>query len=255
MYAPRRAVVVLAVVMAATVTPGPATAGGRDARQALPGGRFYVAHHPGRPVTVAVVVLHPLGHDWREPVAQGWSAEADRSGFLAVYPDGDGSWNAGLCCGDAAEAAHAPMALGGRVAGRDDVGFLARVVGNVRARYRVRSVYLAGFSNGGMMAEALVAAKPWLSGRLAVWGSAPEMAFPGWWTGRAWLGHGALDSTVPWRGGVVTLAGRQVLIRPGQATPRYLVGARLEAHVYAGLGHAPPPWWPRAAWAALSARP
>ena len=251
----RRIAAALAVALlgAMLLQHTPAAAGGRNARHTLADGRFYVAHNPGRPVTAAVVVLHSLGHDWREGPAQGWSAQSDTSGFLAVYPDGGGSWNAGLCCGAAADQARYPMALGSRVAGRDDVGFLDRVVADVRARYRVRFVYLAGWSNGGMMAERLAAERPWLSGRLAVWASAPEMPFPGAWTGRAWLGHGALDSTVPWAGGTVTIAGRQVLIRPGQATPRYLVGGHLSAHVYTGLGHAPPAWWPRAAWAALSA--
>jgi polyhydroxybutyrate depolymerase len=244
----------VAALLAAGLAARPATAGGRDAVHALPGGRLYVTHHPGRSVSAAVVVLHSLHHDWHEGPALGWSAESDRSGFLTVYPDGSsGSWNAGLCCAPANDPVRYLPGPGSRVGGRDDVAFLDRVIADVRARYRVRYVWLAGYSNGGMMAERLVATKPWLSGRLAVWASAPEMPFPGAWTGRAWLGHGALDTTVPWQGGLVTLAGRQVLIRPGQATPRYLLGARLSAHVYPGVGHAPPSWWPATAWKALSA--
>jgi polyhydroxybutyrate depolymerase len=254
----RRAVVALvgallvAALLAGDLAARPATAAGRDAPRVLPDGRSYVTHEPGRPVSAAVVVLHSLHHDWLEGPAQGWSAESERSGFLAVYPEGDGSWNAGLCCAPANDPACFPAGPG-QATGRDDVGFLTRVIADVRARYRVRHVWLAGYSNGGMMAERLLAERPWLSDRLAVWASAPEMAFPGAWTGRAWLGHGALDATVPWAGGITTIAGHQVPMRPGQATPRWLVGARLSARVYIALGHAPPAWWPQAAWAALAA--
>jgi poly(3-hydroxybutyrate) depolymerase len=228
-YTPKRVISLVVVAVALVVSAlavHPATAAGRDARHTLPDGRFYVAHHPGRSVTAAVVVLHSLGHDWREGPVRGWSTLADREGFLAVYPDGGGSpdgrgsWNAGLCCGAATDPIRSP---------------------------------LVGWSNGGMMAERLVAARPQLAGRMAVWGSAPEMPVPGFWTGRAWLGHGAGDTTVPWTGGVVTLDDRQVVIRPGQATARYLVGAHLTARVYTGVGHSPPAWWPAAAWAWLRA--
>jgi poly(3-hydroxybutyrate) depolymerase len=262
-YTPKRVISLVVVAVALVVSAlavHPATAAGRDARHTLPDGRFYVAHHPGRSVTAAVVVLHSLGHDWREGPARGWSALADREGFLAVYPDGGGSpdgrgsWNAGLCCGAATDPIRSPLGEPRKVdTGRDDVGFLAAVFADVRARYRPRATYLVGWSNGGMMAERLVAARPQLAGRMAVWGSAPEMPVPGFWTGRAWLGHGAGDTTVPWTGGVVMLDDRQVVIRPGQATARYLVGAHLTARVYTGVGHSPPAWWPAAAWAWLRA--
>ena len=228
----------LAATLAVILAPLPASAGGR----------FYVVHVPHgagakgatRPTT-AVVYLHSFGHDHREGAALGWSRLADAKGFLAVYPDGDGSWNAGLCCGAAARA------------GRDDSAWLASVIYAVRLRYRVSRVYVAGYSNGGMMAERLVAERPWLTTRIAVTGSAPEMPKAGAWTGRAFIWHGALDTIVPWHGGIVLLGGQLVTIRPAQYTRLYLLGATLSATVIANLGHEVPANWPALAWGRLSA--
>jgi polyhydroxybutyrate depolymerase len=240
------------VLAAALLVAGPAVAG--DRRVSISGG-YYVAHRPPTPGPWLVVVLHSLGHDEREPITHGWSRLADAKGFTVVYPSRpDRSWNAGLCCGEATDPARS--LLEGRPirsAGRDDVAWLAQVIADAQARWRPRHVAVAGTSAGGMMAERLLAARPSLSDRMAVWGSAPEMPFPGSWSGRVWIGHGALDTTVPWAGGTVTLADHQVVIRPGQATRTYLPAAHLSAHVYTGVGHASPAWWPSRAWAALSA--
>jgi polyhydroxybutyrate depolymerase len=208
-------------------------------------GRFYVVHTPARPrwaphPTTAVVYLHSMGHDWREGAAIGWSAQADRAGFLAVYPDGRGSWNAGLCCGGAVRAS------------RDDVAWLARVVQAVKLWYRLQRVYLVGYSNGGMMAERLVAERPWLATRIAVAAGAPEMPAPGRWAGRAYLWHGAFDTTVPWQGGAILLDGQLATIRPSPSTGVYLVVAYVSATVHPTLGHALPADWPSLAWDRLN---
>jgi polyhydroxybutyrate depolymerase len=81
----------------------------------------------------------------------GFDRLADRDGFVVAYPDaarrgaGGGrvpTWNAGDCCGHAART------------GIDDVGFVHALIGAVSARYRIdaQRVYVAGFSNGGMLA-------------------------------------------------------------------------------------------------------
>jgi polyhydroxybutyrate depolymerase len=71
---------------------------------------------------------------------------------IVVYPAGyHQSWNAGACCGPA----HAE--------GVDDVGFLRAVVGDVLATQPdalPRSVFLAGYSNGGRMAYRMACADP-----------------------------------------------------------------------------------------------
>lgn len=249
--------VVVSILMAAGFVLASPTANAATQRVYVDQG-FYVAHGVG---PRAVVVLHSLGHEWTEGPAQGWSALADSKRFLAIYPqaqEGRGSWNAGLCCGDAMRT------------NRNDVLFLARVIADARARYRLTTIYVAGYSNGGMMAERLLSERPWLSARLAVFGAAPEMPAPGTWPGRGFLLHGALDTTVPWRGGKVTLdpelcrivlgvtprlvkeCGGTYLMRPGQATPSFLKGARLSATVLPNWGHRPPSNWPAWAWSKLS---
>ncbi len=79
----------------------------------------------------------------------GFDAVADRFGFVVAYPDAarpDGArvstWNAGGCCGAGARA---------RI---DDVGLLRQVIAAVSTDRPVdpNRVYLAGHSNGGMLA-------------------------------------------------------------------------------------------------------
>lgn len=73
-----------------------------------------------------------------------WTRQAAVGRFIVAYAQAyDGSWDAGLCCGSA------------RASRVDDVGYLDAVVTRVRATHAIdpRQVYLAGFSNGGMMAH------------------------------------------------------------------------------------------------------
>jgi poly(3-hydroxybutyrate) depolymerase len=217
---------------------GPARAA--DARVTV-GPSFYVAHRPPRPGPWLVVALHSLGHDHREPIGGGWSALADAKGFTVVYPVApDRSWNAGLCCPPASTL------------GRDDGLWLARVLADAKRRYGARYVAVAGTSNGGMMAEALVWRRPWLTGRVAVWAGAPEMpAGASGWAGRMLLLHGAGDTTVPWAG-TPYAAWCGCLIRAAQATPPRFPAARLTGRLLDGYGHVAPSWWPARAWAFLS---
>jgi polyhydroxybutyrate depolymerase len=90
-----------------------------------------------------VVILHGLGED-AEGMAKlaSWPEAARDVGFVAVFPQGvDDSWNAGRCCGGAAEQ------------GVDDVAFLDALVAQMVAEENVdpEAVYLTGFSNGAMM--------------------------------------------------------------------------------------------------------
>jgi poly(3-hydroxybutyrate) depolymerase len=114
----------------------------------------------------ALVSLHPLGGN-----RSGWAGETDLAraavdeGFVLVVPQGLwGMWNAGQCCGPAAGF------------GVDDVGFLDEVMARTSDMAEVDPghVYMAGLSNGGLMAArhlcegdltpagvAAVAAVPW----------------------------------------------------------------------------------------------
>jgi polyhydroxybutyrate depolymerase len=155
-----------------------------------------------------IVVIHGAFSTAKEMEKhRGFSELADREGFLVVYPEGFGllgflqHWNSGHCCGKALES------------NLDDVGFIARVIDDVCARFKVdRSrIYMAGNSNGGMLtyrfaaeisdvpaAIAVVAGaiggKP--SGEQAEWRiphpgrSVPLIVF-----------HGLSDRAVPYAGG------------------------------------------------------
>jgi polyhydroxybutyrate depolymerase len=127
--------------------------------------RHYVLHLPPgdndrRPMAL-VVVLHGGTGNGRAVAAQTrFSAEADRNGFIAAYPDGTDqprpflsamgkpgllTWNAGGCCGYAMEH---------RI---DDVAFLRAMIGEIERSAAIdpKRVFVAGHSNGAMMAYKL----------------------------------------------------------------------------------------------------
>ncbi|HEY2957321.1 MAG TPA: hypothetical protein VGM21_03790 [Actinomycetota bacterium] len=228
-----------ALGLAATLAVGSSHPAVAISRFTLPSGRTYTAWKDVPTVTTAILVLHSYNHTDAEPITQGWLDTAARHNFLAVFPNGGGSWNAGLCCGTA------------RATGRDDVGYLADVIADVRARWHPARTYLAGWSNGGMMVERLVVERPELVTRFVVAGSAPEMPAPGAWPGRGWIYHGGRDTTVPWAG-TPNASWCGCEIRSGQKTPNYLTGASLWAMVDPNRGHAPPPHWPELAYGRLT---
>ncbi len=95
-----------------------------------------------------VVVLHGAFNTGSQTESEtGFSALADSERFLVAYPEGIGlfgflqHWNAGHCCGKAADS------------NVDDVGFVAEVINTVRQKFAVDStrLYMAGMSNGGML--------------------------------------------------------------------------------------------------------
>jgi polyhydroxybutyrate depolymerase len=88
--------------------------------------------------------------------------KANAAGFIVVYPDGAKSnglikaqtWNAGGCCGYAAEH------------NIDDVKFISQLIDKLAATYKInpKKIYATGHSNGGMMAYRLACE---LSGKIA----------------------------------------------------------------------------------------
>jgi polyhydroxybutyrate depolymerase len=164
----------------------------------LASGRRYTVHLPPPQLAQArlplVVVLHGLHHSWQQAERSGgWARYADANGFLVAYGIGIGaSWNAGGCCGAA------------RHNGIDDVGYLVDLVTDLAHRYPIdrTRVYVAGFSDGDMMAIRVACDRPDVFA--AAGGAAGALASRCWapaWQIRVLHLHGRYDTVVPYRGG------------------------------------------------------
>lgn len=132
----------------------------RDGRQ-----RGFLLHIPAKyrrdtPLPLVVVVHGAFSTGRQTEKETGFSDLADNEQFLVAYPEGVGlfgllqHWNAGFCCGRAADEQ------------LDDVGFLSRVIAAVRRNLAVdpERIYMAGMSNGGMLTYRYAAER---SGELA----------------------------------------------------------------------------------------
>src|SRR5579862_9508512 len=99
-----------------------------------------------------VVMLHGgYGSGAQAEKDYGWDREAEAHRFIVAYPDGIGrSWNAGMCCGPARSRAV------------DDVGFVTAMVHDIERTQNAdpARVYVAGMSNGAMMAYRLACEAP-----------------------------------------------------------------------------------------------
>jgi len=155
-----------------------------------------------RPV---VIVLHGHGDSaQRIRRISGMDAVADREGFFVAYPNGTGwgglpplSWNAGRCCGYAMER------------GVDDVAFRRSLIQQLIQHYPIDShrVYVAGISNGGMMAYRLgcelsesIAAIATVAGALTTASCSPTHPIS------ALIIHGTADHYVRYDGGASLLS-------------------------------------------------
>lgn len=126
--------------------------------------RHYIVHVPPAPGANPALILNFHGGGGNARAHQEYvrmDALADREGFIAVYPDGNGplrerflTWNAGSCCG---------MAAATQV---DDVAFVRALLEDLAPRqpYDPARVYATGLSNGAMMSYRLAAE---LSDRIA----------------------------------------------------------------------------------------
>ncbi len=133
--------------------------------------RHYLVHVPRgyRADKDWPVLLMFHGGGGRAEVAMeetGWAAQADRSGFLAVFPEGTRSnpdrparfagnpqsWNDG---------SQRP-AVGAVERGVDDVAFVDAMLDDLKSRFAVdvRRIYATGFSNGASMAFRLARQRP-----------------------------------------------------------------------------------------------
>ncbi len=109
-----------------------------------------------------IVFLHGAGGSASQAMRQtGLAERAASAGFLAVFPEGLGpeggqTWNAWMCCGYARDQKI------------DDVGFLSALIARLRGDFGAdpRRVYLAGFSNGAMLASRFVLERPGVAAAL-----------------------------------------------------------------------------------------
>jgi len=145
-------------VSAATARPRQEATGGTQAYvvDLASGARSFLLHLPSgrtpgdpRPLVLALPGPHLGGRSVETD--SGLNAVSDTTGALVAYVDGDhGSWNAGRCCGYAAEH------------GTDDITALHQLVDAIATLAPVdrRRVVVAGFSNGGMLAYRFACEHP-----------------------------------------------------------------------------------------------
>ena len=117
--------------------------------------RVFVPTRPKKPAPLVLVFHGGFGTGARVASQTGFDAEAEKRGFIAVYPDGIGrAWNAGPCCG-------APSRLG-----VNDVGFVSKLLDKLGRQYSIdkRRIYATGISNGGLISYRIACE---LSGRIA----------------------------------------------------------------------------------------
>lgn len=165
-----------------------------------------------------VIAMHGrLGNARSMARSSGFDELMDQAGFIAVYPDGyRRSWADGRGGGPADEA------------GVDDVAFFDALLEAVVDEVRVdpTRVYLAGISNGGMMAQLLACERTEsLTAVASIIASMPEVVHGGC-TPRApvsmLLMNGTEDPLVPYEGGAVD-SDNQGVVLSTDATIAYWV--------------------------------
>ncbi len=207
-----------------------------------------------------LIALHGAGGSAEQfALVSGLPEAAQDHGFVLVVPDGTGggegrrTWNAGACCGPAAGSV-------------DDVGFLARVIDDVKASFPVdpTRIYIAGFSNGGMLAyRAACELGAGIRGIAVVAGAQNVAECPAPDEVALVAVHGTDDAIVPYSGGERRLRGAQAgpwqtesfensvgfwverdgcgepaeIERSGPVEHRSWPGCEVEAYVVHGGGH------------------
>jgi polyhydroxybutyrate depolymerase len=159
--------------------------------------RVYVVYRPttlprSAPAPL-VIVMHGYTQDTNGiEVMTGFDKVAEASGFVIVYPQGEGNaWNAGSCCGHSSS---------------DDVGFVAALINRLVDTENIdpRRVYATGLSNGGLMVQRLaceladhITAVASVAGGLVTESCKPARAIS------VLEMHGLVDDLVPFGGGTV----------------------------------------------------
>jgi polyhydroxybutyrate depolymerase len=190
--------------------------------------RSYLLHIPPgidlEKLAALVLVYHGIGLDAEEMVRiTGLSELADNVGFIAVYPNGTGtwrSWNGGVCCGEAAQQ------------NVDDVAFTRQIIQDLEGNLNIdpHRIYATGFSNGAIMAYRLacdmsdqIAAVAPVSAAPAVRSCQPARPVP------VIHFHGDEDDMNPYEGGITSSGLNFLSVESGIAAWVQLNGCPAEA--------------------------
>lgn len=121
----------------------------------LSGGRSYLIARPAGdgPVPLILALHGGGGNPQQFARISGLAPKAVQAGFAIAFPAGSSrrngrmlAWNAGYCCGWAAES------------GVDDLAYLDGVVADARRQFGATgSLFLTGMSNGAMMSQTYAA--------------------------------------------------------------------------------------------------
>ena len=124
------------------------SSGGQDRRYLL---HVPASYDSAQPVPLILVFHGAFGSAETMAAAHGWIRKSDEAGFVVAFPNGSSrlasdqfaTWNAGDCCGYAAQS------------DSDDVGFVQAVIADLRQKVNVTAIFAAGMSNGGMFSYRL----------------------------------------------------------------------------------------------------
>ncbi len=172
--------------------------------------RSYMVYRPvintGEKPVPLVIVLHGMnGSGLVMSLFSGFNDLAEKNNFIVLYPDSYGPlWNDGRVDMDSISFR----------TGVDDVQFILQLVDSMVSASVVdpKRVYVAGFSNGGMMALRIgITAPERIAAVACVSGLMPKQLSkirPGKPVPFLMI-HGTDDTTVPWGGGVLMRAKKQ----------------------------------------------
>jgi polyhydroxybutyrate depolymerase len=117
--------------------------------------RYYLLHIPksyNAKNSPLILALHGgMGTAETQKEYYGLVEKSDKEGFIIAFPNGASrfpsggmaTWNAGNCCAYAVQSKS------------DDVGFIKKVISDIKSKAKIDKIYAIGMSNGGMMSYRL----------------------------------------------------------------------------------------------------
>lgn len=192
--------------------------------------RSYIVYNPSvspqKSLPLMIVLHGGLGNAEHIMKTTGMNTLAESGPFVVVYPNGvearfgfadRRTWNAGGCCGPAVRR------------GVDDVRFIEKIIADLGQKIPIdtRRVYVAGMSNGAMMAYRIAAEIPEkIAAVIAVSGTMSVDDFDAAREVAVLHIHGTADKNVPLAGGVGELSVAGVAHRSLSDTVTLITRAR-----------------------------